>query len=173
MATPGGQQQFLEELARCRRLNLGTDVLIYHVDGNPQYSEFVKEVFRRAVEGSLQIIISAIAVVELLVGAFQEGDLRNTEERLMDLCIRHPNVRTEDVSVPVVVLAASIRAQTGLLVPDSLIAATGAVTECDAMVANDKDYRKLAGIQGKSLMARGDVFLTLPQILCLDEFVDS
>ena len=173
MATPTGQQRFVAELSRCQRVNLDTDVLIYHVDGNPQYSELVKEVFRRAVEGSLQIIISAIAVVELLVGAFQEGEVHKMQERLMDLCIRHPNVRTEDVSVPIVVLGAAIRAQTDLLVPDSLIAATGVVTECDAMVANDKHYYKLAKLEGKTLMARGDVLLSLPRMLYLDEFVDS
>jgi predicted nucleic acid-binding protein len=143
------------------------------VDGNLRYSELVKPIFRRAVEGSLEIVISAIAVVELLVGAFEGEAPRKMEERLMDLCIRHPNVRTEGVSVPIVVLGASIRAQTRVLVPDSLIAATSVVTECDAMVTNDKGFRKLAGIQGKPLLAHGPEALKLPPTLYLDEYLDS
>ena len=172
MATPGGQQRFLGELSRCRRVNLDTNILIYYLGGESRYAGLVKGLFRLVDEGSLEIVISAIVQMELLVAPIRKGDF-NAMERVVDLTERQPNLEVAQVSRVIVGGAAWLRAD-GLEVPDALIVATGIVTQCDAALTNDGRWRSsLAKFAQRPPMAHGDVFLTLPRMLYLDEFVGS
>jgi predicted nucleic acid-binding protein len=156
----------------CRRVNLDTNVFIYHLQGRPRYSSLVKHIFRLAVEDSLEIVMSAIVQMELLVDPIRKGDLVGVE-RVMQFTEQHPNVWVADVSRPVIIQAAFARAD-GIKVADSLVLATGVVAECDATVTNDKRWRlSLARLARRPPMARGDVHLDLPRMVYLDEFLES
>ena len=166
-------------------MNLDTNILIYHLEDERRYASLVKPLFERAVEGSLEIVISAIAFMEALVGPIRSG---NTDllERLINMADAHPNVWVEEVSRPIVVQAAFIRADSldvrgkdqgekALAVADCLVLATGIVTGCEATITNDKRRwrRTLERLARRPPVARGDVFLRPPRMLYLDEFVDN
>jgi predicted nucleic acid-binding protein len=172
-------------LSKYRRVNLDTNVLIYHLENEPRYASLVAPLFERAVEGSLEIVVSAIAFMEALVGPIRSGNL-DLLERLMNMALSHPNVWVEEISRPVVVQAAFIRADSldardsdqsepkALAVADCLVLATGIVAECGATVTNDKRRwrRALARLAQRPPMARGPELLKLPPTLYLDEYVD-
>jgi len=81
--TPGGQSRFLNMLSKYRRVNLDTNVLIYPLENEPRYASLVAPLFERAVEGSLEIVVSAIAFMEALVGPIRSGNL-DLLERLFE-----------------------------------------------------------------------------------------
>jgi predicted nucleic acid-binding protein len=167
-------------------LNLDTNVLIYHLADEPRYASLIAPLFQRAVEGSLEIVVSAIAFMEALVGPIRSGNL-DLLERLMSMALSHPNVWVEEVSRPIVVQAAFIRADSldvrdndqnepkALAVADCLVLATGIVAECGATLTNDQRRwrRTLAKLAQRTPMARGPEFLKLPPTLYLDEYVDN
>lgn len=172
MATPGGQQRFLGELSRCRRVNLDTNILIYYLEDEPGRSELLAGLFRLVFGGSLQAVISAIVQMELLVKAIQTNDL-DRAQRVIELTELKPQVEMVDVTRPVVMQAAFARAD-GLEVPDAIVLATGIVGECDATITNDRRWRRpLARVARRPPLAHGDKYLQLPRMLYLDEFVDS
>jgi predicted nucleic acid-binding protein len=185
LATRGRQRRFLETLSTCQRVNLDTNVLIYHLGGDSRYTDLVTPLFQRALEGSLELVLSAIAFMEALVDPIRSSNL-DLMERLVNMASGHPNLSVEEVSLPIIVQAAVIRAASleftkkrgegkGLAVPDCIVLATGIVTECDATVTNDKRgwRRTLERLAMRPPMARGPQLLKLPPTLYLDEYVQD
>jgi predicted nucleic acid-binding protein len=172
LAARGGEQRLLRALSGCARVNLDTNAVIYYFGGGEPYGRLMKALFGLVDRGSLEVVISGIVQMELLVKPIREGNLDAVGE-VIHFTERTPNIRVVDVSRPVVMQAAFVRAD-GLEVADSLVLSTGIVAECDATVTNDKRWRlPLARLARRPPMARGDGELRLPRLLCLDEFVDS
>jgi predicted nucleic acid-binding protein len=172
LAPPSGEDRFLAAIGRQRRLNLDTNVAIYHLGAEPRYAKLVRGLFRLAIEGEAEIIFSAIVQMELMVGPLKQGDFEMAE-RVLDLTERHPGVMTVDVTGAVVRQAALLCAE-GFDFADSLIVATGIATDCDAIVTNDGGWRRaLARFGGRRRLSGGGKGLRLPQVVFLDEFVDS
>jgi predicted nucleic acid-binding protein len=172
LAPSSGKDRFLAAVGRQRRLSLDTNVAIYHLGGAPRYAKLVTSLFRLAMDGDAEIVFSAIVQMELMVGPLKQWDLQALE-RVLDLTERHPNVMTVDVSRAVVRQAALLCAE-GFDFADSLIVATGIATDCDAIITNDGGWRRaLARFRGRRSVTSTDRELRLPQIIYLDEFVDS
>ena len=172
MAARGRERRFLEALSGCRKVNLDTNAVIYYFGGGEPYGRLMKALFGLVGRGSLEVVISGIVQMELLVKPIREGNLDAVDE-VVHFTERTPNVQVVDVSRPVVMQAAFVRAD-GLEVADSLVLSTGIVTECDATITNDKRWRlALARLARRPPIARGDVLLKLPRLLSLDEFVDN
>jgi len=172
LAAPPGKDRFLATIGRQRRICLDTNVAIYHLGAEPRYARLVTGLFRLAMNGDVEIVFSAIAQMELMVGPLKQGDF-DTVERVIDLTERHPNVFTADVSRAVVHQAAILCAE-GFDFADSLIVATGIATDCDAIVTNDGAWqRALTRFRARRPLTSTDGVLRLPQIIYLDEFVDS
>jgi predicted nucleic acid-binding protein len=172
LAERGGEQRFLRALSGCRRVNLDTNAVIYYFGGGEPYGRLMKTLFGLVDEGSLEVVISGIVQMELLVKPIREGNLDAVDE-VIQFTERTPNVLVADVSRPVVMQAAFVRAD-GLQVADSLVLSTGIVTGCDATITNDRRWqRPLTRLARRSPMAHGDKYLHVPRMLYLDEFVDS
>jgi predicted nucleic acid-binding protein len=166
-------------------VNIDTNVLIYHLENEPRYEGLIGPLFQRAIDGSLEMVVSAIAFMEALVGPIRSGNF-DLMERLMNMALSHPNTSVEEISRPIVVQAAFIRADSldvrdsereskALAVADCLVLATGIVAECDATITNDKRRWRstLARLAQRPTMARGPELLRLPPTLYLDEYVDN
>lgn len=194
MAAQGRQQQFLEALSGCRRVNLDTSPFVYYFGGGEPYGALMRVLFGLVDRGSLEVVVSRIVQMELLVKPIREGNLDALDE-VINFTERTPNVRVVDVFHQVVVQAAFVRANSldvrdegrneetsndggykerGLVVPDCLVVATGIVTQCDATITNDRRWRRtLERLALRPPMARGPELLNLPPTLYLYEYADN
>jgi len=172
LARPSGEARFIANLSICRRVNLDTNALVYYLEDRRPYADLMEAVFRRVSSGELEAVVSSIAQMELLVKPIRERDLRAMGE-VIEFTERTANLRVVDVSRPVAMQAAVIRAE-GLGVPDSLIVATGAVAECDATITNDGGWRRVVErLRRRPALMRGEVRLSVPKVIYLDDYVGN
>jgi len=169
LATPGGQQRFLTELARCRRVNLDTNILVYYLEDEPRRSELVTGLFRLVFGGSLEAVISVVVQMELLVKAIKTGD-PDRAERVMELT---DLLRVVGVS-PLLAMEAAVVRAAGLQVADALVLATGIVAECDATLTNDRRWeRALPALDRWPSITGSHVDFSSHLLLYLDDFLKS
>lgn len=172
MARPRRENRFLETLSGCRRVNLDTNTLVYYLEDRGPQADLMEAVFRRVSSGELEAVVSSIAQMELLVKPIREHNLGAIGE-VVEFTERTANLSVVDVSRVVALQAAVIRAE-GLDVPDSLIVATGAVSECDATITNDGGWRRVVEALGRRPPTmRGVVPLTMPKIIYLNDYVEG
>jgi predicted nucleic acid-binding protein len=132
----------------------------------------MEAVFRLVSSGEMEAVVSSIAQMELLVKPIRERHLEVVGE-VIEFTERTANLRVVDVSRPVAMQAAVIRAE-GLGVPDSLIIATGAVAECDATITNDGGWRRVVeALRRRPALMRGEVRLSMPKVVLLNDYVDG
>jgi predicted nucleic acid-binding protein len=98
-------------------------------------------IFRRVQSRQAQIVVSAVTEAELLVKPYRDDDLEALE-RISGL------LSTEGIEVypadrKVGRLSAVLRARHGLQTADAIIVATAVESACDAIVGNDKRWRRL------------------------------
>lgn len=194
MAAQGRQRRFLEALSGCRRVNLDTNPVVYYFGGGEPYGRLMRALFGLVRKGSLEVVISRIVQMELLVKPIRDKDLDAAGE-VIHFMRTTPNLEVADVSLPIVIEAAFVRADSldvrdegrneaaaddrkgeegGLVVPDCLVIATGMVTQCDATITNDRRWRRtLEKLALHPPMAHGPEFLNLPPTLYLHEYVDN
>jgi predicted nucleic acid-binding protein len=172
LARPRGEARFIANLSTCRRVNLDTSALIYYLEDRRPYSDLMEAVFRLVSSGEMEAVVSSIAQMELLVKPIRERHLEVVGE-VIEFTERTANLRVVDVSRPVAMQAAVIRAE-GLGVPDSLIIATGAVAECDATITNDGGWRRVVeALRRRPALMRGEVRLSMPKVVLLNDYVDG
>jgi len=94
--------------------------------------------------GDTSLIVSVITEAELLVKPEKDGN-NDAIERISDL-LSEDGFYVIDVNRRIARKAASLRAQSGLKLPDAIIVATAIQTACDAVVGNDGAWRKLTEI---------------------------
>jgi hypothetical protein len=130
----------------------------------------VAEIFHRAAQGQLEIVLSAIVQLELLAGPVAQGDFSGIEE-VLKLTQEHPNVLMRDIDRPVVFSAAWIKAWAKLDTGDALIIADAVLERCDLIIGNDQRWKRLDPLQGRQVLAHGPDVLRLPRYLHLDDYL--
>lgn len=172
MGRTRGEARFIEALSTCRRVNIDTNTIIYYFAGGSPQGLLAKALFGMVIRKELEAVISAIVQMELLIRPVREGDTEAASE-ILAFTEQTPNLKVVDASRPVVIHAATLRAE-GLSIPDSLIISTGMVEECDAVVTNDGGWRQaIAKISPRSsIVPRPALSLPMPKVLYLNDFVD-
>ena len=121
---------------------LDTNVVIYFIELHPTFRAIVRPVFEAISAGRITAAISTITLLEVLVELLRAGrtDLVNDyREHLMHsqgLSLVGIDERTAE-------LAAHIRADHNLQVPDAVIAASAVVSECSHLIANDPVFTRV------------------------------
>lgn len=118
---------------------IDTDILIDLAADNVQAIQCVQR-----LEQQSTLCVSAITEMELIVGCRNKTELRNTDRLLERFRIIHLN---EQASVVASALIRKYRLSHGLLVADSLIAATAIVLSYDFITKNQRDYRFIEGLK--------------------------
>lgn len=98
--------------------------------------------FEAAVAGNLTIALSTITLAEVLTGPFKAGQTalaKRFEKALLQYNV-HP------VSVPIASLAAQLRAQYRLKLPDAIQLATALDIGAAAFVTHDRDFSQVTGL---------------------------
>ncbi|HHW39722.1 MAG TPA: type II toxin-antitoxin system VapC family toxin [Syntrophomonadaceae bacterium] len=150
-----GQDAFLNKIAHVKRLLLDTNAIIYFLQGISPYDTILNPLFRLFEEGRLQAVISVITEAELLVGPLKKNN-KEALARVRLLLNEFPGLEVIPVSRQIGQMAASIRVETNLPLPDALIIATAKSVGCDAIVGNDQSWSRI----------------DMPEVLLLDDYVN-
>lgn len=150
-----GQDAFLSRIAHVKRLLLDTNVIIYFLQGIDPYGVVLNPLFRIIEEGRLQAVISVVTEAELLVGPLKKKD-KEAIAKVKLLLNEFPGLKVFPISRQIGQMAASIRVETKLSLPDALIIATARATGCDAIVGNDRSWSRI----------------DTPEVFLLDDYVN-
>jgi len=137
---------------------LDTAAFVYWIEESPEYLEIVAPIFRAADAGDLEIVSSALTLLEVLVVPYRAGQLR-LAERYEHLLTRSRNVRLLDIDRGLLRAAAQLRALHGLRTPDALQVAAALAMRCPVFVTND---RRLPDISGLEILQLSDYVVTAP-----------
>lgn len=125
------------------RVAVDTAVLIYFLAGDSLRAPLVLDLLTRAVQGELELVVSAVTEAELLVAPFRQPDPLAAARRVQDLLSAGRGVTVVDVTRAIARRAAQLRASWELRLADALVAATAVEKECVALVSNDKHFQRL------------------------------
>jgi len=121
---------------------LDTSVLIYHFEAVEPYYALTREIFRAIGSGQVEGVISVVSVTEFVVKPFGDGKLSAVEHfkrfiTSLAIQVLSPNYEMAE-------RAGKLRAHyQSLRTADALVVSTALESECDAVVTNDTDLKKL------------------------------
>ena len=125
---------------------LDTVAFIYWIEENRDYLDVVASLFRAADDGDLEIVSSALTLLEVLVVPYRAGQL-HLADRYEALLTRGRNVRLLEIDRAQLRAAAQLRAIHGLRTPDALQLAAALSARCTAFVTNDRRLPDIPGLQ--------------------------
>ncbi len=133
-------------LAGISRLAIDTAPLIYFIEAHPTYDNLVAPFFQQIDTGNLQGVTSVITLAEILSLPIQQGNLQlQTQYRTLLLSSAHFEVHNVDVKIAE--YAAELRAKYRLRTPDALQVSTAISTGCQAILTNDKNWKRVTELQ--------------------------
>lgn len=122
---------------------IDTSVVIYTIEGNPDYYSLLQPLWSKFYAGEIKIISSELILMEVLVVPLRNGNnslVADYEELLS------AQVQLITISQSVLKQAASIRATTNLKTPDAIHAATALSVSCNQFITNDKGFRNVSSL---------------------------
>lgn len=116
-----------------------TAPFVYILESNPSYAEQFIRLFEDADNGNLQIVLSSNTLAEVLTGPWQaqKTALAKRYEKALS------QYRIVPVSADIAALAAQLRAQYRLKLPDAIQLATALETGARALVTHDRDFSRI------------------------------
>jgi predicted nucleic acid-binding protein len=125
------------------RVLVDTAPFIYVLEDHPQFAPPFLGLFEAAQSGHLHIALSSITLAEVLCGPHRAGR--------MDLAKRYQTALEQyeiiAVTSAIAALAAQMRAQYRLKLPDAIQLATALEIGADALVTHDRDFSQVTGLQ--------------------------
>ena len=122
---------------------IDTSVVIYTIEGNPDYYSLLQPLWSKFYVGEIQIISSELILMEVLVVPLRNGNnslIADYEELLSS------QVQLIPINQSVLKKAANIRARTNLKTPDAIHAATALSVSCNQFITNDKGFRNVSSL---------------------------
>ena len=132
---------------------LDTVIFIYWIEENPSYLSQVEPLFQAVDRGEVEIVTSAITLLELLVVPYRAAKVA-LAERYDQLLTRAAHLRLVDVDRQQLRAAAQLRAVHGIRTPDALQLAAGLAARATTLVTND---RRLPSIPGLEVLQLGEL----------------
>jgi predicted nucleic acid-binding protein len=120
-----------------------TAPFIYVLESHPQFADQFVGLFEAAAAGDLTIALSTITLAEVLTGPFKAG--QTALAKRYEKALSQYNVIP--VSTPIAVLAAQLRVQYRLKLPDAIQLATGLDIGAAAFVTHDRDFSQVTGVE--------------------------
>jgi predicted nucleic acid-binding protein len=125
------------------RVLVDTAPFIYLLEDHPQFAPQFLGLFEAAQTGQLHIALSSISLAEVLAGPHRAGRT--------DLAKRYQTALEQyeiiAVTSAIAALAAQMRAQYRLKLPDAIQLATALEIGADALVTHDRDFSQVTGLQ--------------------------
>jgi predicted nucleic acid-binding protein len=123
-----------------------TAIFIYFVQTAPEWLSVVDPLFEAADAGELEIITSAITLLEILVFPYRIND-SGLAAQYEVLLTRSRGIRMIDITPSQLHWAARLRARSRVHTPDALQLAAANQAGCQAFITNDKRLPAVPGLQ--------------------------
>lgn len=119
-----------------------TAPFIYILESNPKFADQFSGLFEAAVAGNLNVALSTITLAEVLTGPHKAGQtaLAKRYEKALSA------YTLISVTPSIAALAAQLRAQYRLKLPDAIQLATALDTGAAALVTHDRDFSQVTGM---------------------------
>ncbi len=125
---------------------LDTAIFIYWIEENPDYLPGIEPLFRAVDRGEIEIVTSAITLLEVLVVPYRAGEIA-LAERYEQLLSRAAHLRLVDVDRQQLRAAAQLRAVHGIRTPDALQLAAALATRSTTLITNDRRLPRVPGLE--------------------------
>jgi predicted nucleic acid-binding protein len=119
-----------------------TAPFIYVLESHPQFADQFVGLFEAAAQGNLSVALSTITLAEVLTGPLKAG--QTALAKRYEKSLSHYAVIP--VSTPIAALAAQLRAQYRLKLPDAIQLATALDIGATAFVTHDRDFSQVTGV---------------------------
>jgi len=119
-----------------------TAPFIYVLESHPQFADQFLGLFEAAAKGNLIVSLSTITLAEVLTGPFKAG--QTALAKRYEKSLSHYNV--VPVTTSIAALAAQLRAQYRLKLPDAIQLATALDIGAVAFVTHDRDFSQVTGV---------------------------
>ena len=148
-AATAAAQSHASAASRWGNLPIGATVLvdtapwIYMLEDHPTFAPKFAGLFEAGAAGEVELALSTIALAEVLTGPCKAGHtmLAKRFETVLN------TYRVVPVTAPIASLAAQLRAQYRLKLPDALQLATALEIGAAALVTHDRDFSAVQGLQ--------------------------
>ena len=118
-------------------VGIDTAIFIHFIEEDARYISTIAPLFEAADAGGIEIVTSALTLLEVLVVPSRAGNAA-LAERYEAVLTRGRGIRMIDLSRDHLRRAAQIRASTGVATPDALQLAAALTARCAAFVTNDR-----------------------------------
>lgn len=120
---------------------IDTNIILNAKNSSEPYSTYSLQVLDAVEDGLIEGIISVISIAELCAGYYSQEDIEGKEELLAHL-VSSKGFVVVNLDLKIADVAARIRADTGIRLPDAIIIATGLAKDVRYLVTNDKELKK-------------------------------
>lgn len=124
-----------------RRVHVDSNVLIYFLQNNPDYSSLVRPLFELISDGRVVAVSSYITLLEIMVRPIQEGKTALALE-YRDYLVGSRHFELFPVDRGIAEEGASICAKFKLKTPDAIQLATALKQRADVFLTNDAKLRR-------------------------------
>jgi predicted nucleic acid-binding protein len=125
---------------------LDAAIFIYFIEEHREYLPVVKPVFTAIAGGELKAVTSSLTLLEVLVLPLRAG-LAALAARYEALLTRGANLKLVEIDLPLLRVAAHLRAVTRIKTPDSLQLAAATAAGCTAFLTHDRELPSLPGLR--------------------------
>lgn len=125
---------------------LDTAIVIYFIEASPAWLPVVRPLFLAADSGQLELVSSAVTLLEVLVVPYRAND-QVLAARYEALLTRSRGVRLIDITRSQLRRAAQLRAATGARTADALQLSAAREAGCTVLVTNDRRLPQLSGLR--------------------------
>jgi predicted nucleic acid-binding protein len=133
-------------------VGVDTAVFIYFIEAQPPFLSAIDSVFKAADAGRLEVVTSALTLLEVLVVPYRAGD-RALADRYEALLTRSRGVRVAEITREQLRRAAQLRAATGVKTPDALQLVAALAAGCTAFLTHDRRLPPIPGLRVLQLSA--------------------
>ena len=127
------------------RLFLDSAPVVYYVEQHPLFSPFLAPIFQAIDTGTLTAVTSAITLAECLVMPCRLG-LSPLQQDFADLICQGTHTEFVCIDQSIAQTAAALRASYNLSLTDALQVASALSADCQAILTNDADFRRVTEI---------------------------
>jgi predicted nucleic acid-binding protein len=122
-----------------------TSAIIYAVERVEPYLTASRPLWDALTAGTLAVVTSQMALLEVLVKPIQNGD-QQLATRYRHILLTATGLDCRPIDLTILEQAAVLRATHGLKTPDAIHAATALEAACAMFVTNDPGFRRVPGL---------------------------
>ncbi|MDJ0621260.1 MAG: PIN domain-containing protein [Calothrix sp. MO_192.B10] len=123
---------------------IDTSVVIYTIEGNPDYYYLLQPLWSKFYTGEIQIVSSELILMEVLVVPLRNGN--NSLVADYEQLLLSSQMQLIPISQSVLRQSANLRATTSIKTPDAIHAVTALSVSCNQFITNDKGFRNVSGL---------------------------